>query len=75
MENVYVNSFIVPEKELETMREILDYLDSNQGVNIVYVKDGVYFCTFDHSTFIKMDEFKYDFPEVIVTSTKSPYSP
>jgi hypothetical protein len=75
MENVYVKSFLIPEKESWFMREILDYLDPKQGVHIVYIKDGEYFCTFDNNTFIKVDEFKYDFPEVLITSTKSPYSP
>lgn len=65
----FVHSFLVSEDDFETIREILDYLDYEEGVSIVYVK-GHYLCTFNNKIFIKIEGFKEDFPRAIVSFTK-----
>lgn len=64
-----VHSFLVSEDDFETMKEILDYLDPEEGISIVYVK-GHYLCTFDNITFIKMEDFKENFPRADMSFTK-----
>jgi hypothetical protein len=70
MENVYVNSFIVEENDFETMKEALNYLDSSEGMYIVYSARS-YLCTLDSKTYLDMESFNEEIPRAIVSSTKS----
>jgi hypothetical protein len=64
-----VHSFLVSEDDFETVKGILEYLDPEEGVSVVYVQ-GNYLCTFDNKTFVKIEGFKEDFPRAIVSFTK-----
>jgi hypothetical protein len=64
-----VHSFLVSEDDFETMKEVLEYLDPEEGVSIVYVR-GRYLCTFDNRTFVKIEGFKEHFSRAIVSFTK-----
>lgn len=65
----FIHSFLVSEDDFETVKGILEYLDPEEGVSIVYVQ-GHYLCTFNNNTFVRLQDFKEDFPRAIVSFTK-----
>lgn len=66
----FIHSFLVSEDDFETMKNVLEYLDPEEGLSVVYVQ-GRYLCTFNNRTFVKIEGFKEDFPRAIVSTKKS----
>ena len=68
MEETYIDLFAVETEDVDTIKNILEYLDDFEGVSFYYVK-GKYHVQFKNFN-VKEEIFREDFPKAVVLTIK-----
>lgn len=65
----FVNRFKVDEKNFDTIKKVLEYLDPYETISITYIS-AWYICEFHKDVYTTCDAFKDNFPAVQILSKK-----